>query len=132
MLPLRALRQPTTAAQLKRAAVSPCWPRSVTTLDMSGRNAGSNDRPRPLEGIRVVECGHLIAGPFAGTILSYFGAEVIKIEPPSGDQLRGWRVLDPSNTSLWWYSIGPQQEVGVDRHPQGRRTRVDPRACGVE
>ncbi|KAJ0406062.1 hypothetical protein ATCC90586_002944 [Pythium insidiosum] len=89
---------------------------------MSARKGGSGDRPRPLEGIRVVECGHLIAGPFAGTILSYFGAEVIKIEPPSGDQLRGWRVLDPSNTSLWWYSIGRNKKsVSIDiRQEQGR------------
>ena len=39
---------------------------------------------RPLEGLRVVELGQLLAGPFAGTILGYFGAEVIKVEPPTG------------------------------------------------
>ena len=62
---------------------------------------------KPLAGYRVLECGHLIAGPFAGTILSYFGAEVIKIEPKEGDQLRDYRVLhDETKTSLWWYSIG--------------------------
>jgi crotonobetainyl-CoA:carnitine CoA-transferase CaiB-like acyl-CoA transferase len=38
--------------------------------------------PRPLDGIRVLELGQLMAGPFAGTILGYFGAEVIKVEPP--------------------------------------------------
>ena len=41
--------------------------------------------PRPLEGLRVIELGQLLAGPFAGTILGYFGAEVIKVEPPTGD-----------------------------------------------
>ncbi|MCP5146175.1 MAG: CoA transferase [Gammaproteobacteria bacterium] len=61
---------------------------------------------RPLDGIRVLELGQLIAGPFAGTLLAYFGAEVIKIEPPgSGDALRGWRVLD-QGTSYWWFSQG--------------------------
>ena len=49
---------------------------------------------RPLEGMRVIELGQLLAGPFAGTLLAYFGAEVIKIEPPGGDPLRGWRKLD--------------------------------------
>jgi crotonobetainyl-CoA:carnitine CoA-transferase CaiB-like acyl-CoA transferase len=49
---------------------------------------------RPLDGVRVLELGQLIAGPFAGCILAYFGAEVIKIEPPEkGDPLRVWRSL---------------------------------------
>lgn len=60
---------------------------------------------RPLEGIRVIEIGQLLAGPFAGCMLAYFGAEVIKIEPPEGDPIRGWRVLD-EGTSLWWRSLG--------------------------
>ena len=61
---------------------------------------------RPLEGIRVLELGQLIAGPFAGCVLGYFGAEVIKVEPPgSGDALRNWRVLDDGGTSWWWRSM---------------------------
>lgn len=43
-----------------------------------------NAKRRPLEGIRVIEVGQLLAGPFTGTLLAYFGAEVIKIEPPKG------------------------------------------------
>lgn len=59
----------------------------------------------PLRGVRVLELGQLIAGPFAGSILAYFGAEVIKVEPPgSGDPLRRWRILD-EGTSLWWRSM---------------------------
>ena len=59
--------------------------------------------PRPLAGIKVLELGQLIAGPFAGKILAEFGAEVIKIEPPDGgDPLRQWRLLH-DGTSLWWY-----------------------------
>ena len=60
---------------------------------------------RPLDGIRVIEIGQLLAGPFAGCMLGYFGAEVIKIEPPEGDPIRGWRVLE-NGTSHWWRSIG--------------------------
>lgn len=60
----------------------------------------------PLEGIRVIELGQLLAGPFTGTLLAYFGAEVIKVEPPEGDPIRGWRKLDDSGTSFWWRSLG--------------------------
>ena len=57
---------------------------------------------KPLEGLKVVELGQLIAGPFAGKCFAEFGAEVIKIEPPEGDPLRKWRKLH-HGTSLWWY-----------------------------
>jgi formyl-CoA transferase len=57
---------------------------------------------KPLESLKVVELGQLIAGPFAGKFFSEFGAEVIKIEPPEGDPLRKWRRLH-HGTSLWWY-----------------------------
>ena len=60
---------------------------------------------RPLEGLRVIEMGQLLAGPFTGTILAYFGAEVIKVEPPGGDPIRGWRLLR-DGTSLWYRSLG--------------------------
>ena len=58
---------------------------------------------RPLAGLRVVELGQLLAGPFTGTILGYFGAEVIKVEPPSGDPVRQWREVR-NGTSLWYHS----------------------------
>ena len=62
---------------------------------------------KPLNGIRVIEVGQLLAGPFAGTMLAYFGAEVIKVEPPGeGDPIRGWRLLDEEGTSYWWRSLG--------------------------
>jgi formyl-CoA transferase len=57
-----------------------------------------------LHGIRVIELGSLIAGPYAGALFAQFGADVIKIEPPAiGDPLRKWRKMD-GDTSLWWYS----------------------------
>ena len=63
-------------------------------------------RTRPLDGIRVVEVGQLLAGPFAGTLLGYFGAEVIKVEPPvTGDPIRTWRMVDEDGTSYWWRSL---------------------------
>ncbi len=63
--------------------------------------------PRPLDGIKVIEVGQLLAGPFTGTFLGYFGAEVIKVEPPGkGDPIREWRLLDDNGTSFWWQSLG--------------------------
>ena len=62
---------------------------------------------KPLHGIRVIEVGQMLAGPFAGTLLAYFGADVIKVEPPGdGDPIRGWRLLDKDGTSFWWRSLG--------------------------
>ncbi len=58
---------------------------------------------QPLDGVKVLELGSLIAGPFAGRLFGDFGAEVIKVEPPKkGDPLRKWRMLK-DGTSLWWY-----------------------------
>ncbi|KAG6977255.1 hypothetical protein JG688_00000522 [Phytophthora aleatoria] len=95
--------------------------RSVTTITPGAST--NTDRPLPLKGIRVVECGHLIAGPFAGTILSYFGADVIKVEPPTGDQIRDYRELDSTKTSLWWYSLGRnKRSVAIDmKKEEGRK-----------
>jgi formyl-CoA transferase len=56
----------------------------------------------PLAGIRVLELGGSIAGPSAGRLLGDLGAEVFKVEPPDGDQLRTWGRLAPDGTS-WWF-----------------------------
>ena len=64
--------------------------------------AGPNQINGPLAGLKVLELGQLIAGPFAGKTLADFGAEVIKIEAPgAGDPLRKWRMLK-DGTSVWW------------------------------
>jgi formyl-CoA transferase len=61
-------------------------------------------RPAPLSGVKVLELGALIAGPYAASLLAQFGAEVIKVESPrEGDPLRKWRKLH-KGTSLWWYT----------------------------
>lgn len=75
----------------------------------------------PLSGIRVIEVGQLLAGPFAGAMLAYYGAEVIKIEPPGGDPIRRWRTLK-NGTSLWWASIGRNKKsLGLDlKQAEGR------------
>ncbi len=58
--------------------------------------------PAALAGVRVVEMGQLIAGPFCGKTLGEFGADVIKIEAPeTGDPLRNWRLIK-EGTSVWW------------------------------
>ena len=76
---------------------------------------------KPLEGLKVVELGQLIAGPFAGKCFAEFGAEVIKVEPPEGDPLRKWRKLH-HGTSLWWYVQNRNKKsVTVDlRLPEGQ------------
>jgi formyl-CoA transferase len=76
---------------------------------------------KPLEGLKVIELGQLIAGPFAGKCFAEFGAEVIKIEPPEGDPLRKWRKLH-RGTSLWWYVQNRNKKsVTVDlRLPEGQ------------
>ncbi|HDZ47576.1 hypothetical protein LCGC14_0058740 [marine sediment metagenome] len=63
----------------------------------------SEARQLPLQGLKVLELGQLIAGPFATKLLGEFGADVIKIEPPgTGDPLRKWRMIE-DGTSLWWH-----------------------------
>lgn len=77
---------------------------------------------KPLAGIKVLELGTLIAGPFATRLLAEFGAEVIKIESPDGgDPLRQWRVLH-EGTSLWWYlQARNKKSVTVNlKHPAGK------------
>src|SRR6185503_6599590 len=65
----------------------------------------TTEKPMPLQGVRVVELGGLIAGPYAASLFAQFGAEVIKVEAPGeGDPLRRWRKLH-NGTSLWWYSL---------------------------
>jgi formyl-CoA transferase len=83
--------------------------------------------PRPLAGLKVLELGQLIAGPFAGKLFAEFGAEVIKVEPPAsggaqgGDPLRQWRLLH-EGTSLWWYiQARNKKSITVDlRKPEGQ------------
>ncbi|MEI2416702.1 CaiB/BaiF CoA-transferase family protein [Orrella sp. JC864] len=76
-----------------------------------------------LSGIRVLELGQLIAGPFAAKTLADFGARIIKVEPPGqGDPLRKWRMLD-GDTSVWWEAQSRNKEsICIDlRRPEGQQ-----------
>lgn len=76
-----------------------------------------------LAGVRVVELGGLIAGPYATSLFAQFGADVIKVESPGdGDPLRRWRKLH-EGTSLWWYSISRnKRSLALDlKSESGRR-----------
>lgn len=77
--------------------------------------------PQALQGVRVLELGQLIAGPFAAKTLGDFGADVIKIEPPDGDPLRTWRLLR-NGTSVWWeVQSRNKRSVCLDlRTPEGQ------------
>ncbi len=81
-----------------------------------------NQSVKPLSGLKVVELGTLIAGPFCTRIMAEFGAEVIKVESPDGgDPLRKWRKLY-EDTSLWWY-VQARNKKSVTanlKHPEGR------------
>ena len=81
---------------------------------------------RPLEGLRVIELGQLLAGPFAGTVLGYFGAEVIKVEPPTGDPIRQWREVR-NGMSLWYHSLARNKKsVTLDlKSERGRELAFD-------
>jgi crotonobetainyl-CoA:carnitine CoA-transferase CaiB-like acyl-CoA transferase len=84
----------------------------------------SQATPRPLDGIRVLELGQMLAGPFAGCMLGYFGAEVIKVEPPGGDPIRTWRVRR-DGTSLWWHSLARnKQSIVIDLQTERGRELV--------
>ena len=77
---------------------------------------------KPLKGLKVLEMGQLLAGPFCGSLLAGFGAEIIKIEKPkTGDPLRVWRKMH-KGTSLWWLSMGRNKKsITLDMtNPKGQ------------
>jgi len=77
----------------------------------------------PLAGLKVIEMGSFIAGPFCGQLLADFGADVVKLEPPgAGDAMRQWGVAKRDGKSLWWPVIARnKQSVTLDlRQPEGR------------
>jgi crotonobetainyl-CoA:carnitine CoA-transferase CaiB-like acyl-CoA transferase len=79
-------------------------------------------KKKPLEGLRILEVGQLLAGPFASVLLAWFGAEVIKVEPPGiGDPLRTWRSMY-KGIALWWYILGRNKKcITVNlRVPKGQ------------
>src|SRR4029077_13273823 len=79
----------------------------------------------PPAGLRVLELGSFIAGPFAGQLLGDLGAQVIKVEPPgTGDPMRGWGVT-VDGRSLWWPAIARnKQSVAIDLRTDPGRSIV--------
>ena len=81
--------------------------------------------PGPLDGVRVLELGNFIAGPYCGTMLGYFGAEVIKVEPPGGDQIRQFRDVDSTGTSWWWRGLSRNKKsICLDMKKEGAQAMV--------
>lgn len=77
-----------------------------------------------LQGVRVLELGQLVAGPFAGTMLAWLGASVLKVEPPEGDPIRTWRTVR-DGTSLWWRTLARNKHVTrLDLRTDAGRSRV--------
>src|SRR6186713_1826086 len=73
------------------------------TTDGNGSRAGGACSDGPLAGLRVLEFGQLLAGPYVGTLLGDFGADVVKVEAPgAGDAMRDWGRLRHNGHSLWW------------------------------
>jgi formyl-CoA transferase len=104
-------------------------PSMTHTQDYEARNRCASQvageqyaAPQALAGLKVVEMGQLIAGPFAGKTLADFGADVIKIEPPGqGDPLRNWRMIR-NGTSVWWeVQSRNKRSIAIDlRQPDGQ------------
>ena len=92
-----------------------------TNTAQNATKSGTHGFTRPLEGLKVIELGQLIAGPFAAKILGEFGAEVIKVEPPGGDPLRKWRYVH-EGTSVWWAAHARnKRSMTLDlRQPEGQ------------
>ncbi|MEA2321180.1 MAG: formyl-CoA transferase [Solirubrobacteraceae bacterium] len=80
---------------------TPTRPDDTPAPDAGEQAAALGDGP--LQGIRVIEFGQLLAGPYVGTLLGDFGADVVKVEaPPGGDAMRDWGRLRHKDHSLWW------------------------------
>jgi formyl-CoA transferase/succinyl-CoA--D-citramalate CoA-transferase len=99
---------------------------------MAGYRPMSGDPPA-LDGLRVLELGSFIAGPFAGQLLGDLGADVLKVEPPdAGDPMRRWGVLDEGR-SLWWPAIARnKRSVAVDLRDERGRDAVRRLAAHVD
>jgi crotonobetainyl-CoA:carnitine CoA-transferase CaiB-like acyl-CoA transferase len=80
----------------------------------------------PLSGLRAIEFGQLIAGPYVGTLLADFGADVIKVEaPPQGDALREWGRHRHNGHSLWWSVMARnKRSVALNLRMQDCRNRA--------
>ena len=97
------------------------------------KEADAGAKSGPLHGVRVLELGSLVAGPYASALLAQFGAEIIKVESPDGgDPLRTWRKVH-DGTSLWWYSQSRNKKsVTLDLKREEARDIVHRLVAGVD
>ncbi len=81
----------------------------------------------PLDGLRVIEFGQFVAAPSVGRILADFGADVVKVEAPSGDPLRGWGASIKDSSSWWWrMQARGKRLVAIDHNdPKGRQISLE-------
>src|SRR6478735_275368 len=82
----------------------------------------------PLTGLRAIEFGQLLAGPYVGTLLADFGADVVKVEaPPAGDPMREWGQLRHNDRSLWWSVLSRnKRSVALNlREPRGQQIAAE-------
>jgi formyl-CoA transferase len=87
--------------------------------------------PGPLQGLRILELGTLIAAPFASRMFAEFGADVIKVEDPAtGDPIRNWRYLH-DGTSLWWY-VQARNKKSIALNLKDPRAREIARRLAIE
>src|ERR1700745_4521837 len=84
----------------------------------------------PLQGLRVIEFGQLLAGPYVGTLLGDFGADVVKIEaPPHGDAVRDWGRLRHNDHSLWWSILARNKKSVTLNLREAEGQRIALRLC---
>lgn len=107
----------------------PCWTGALVDMVTS---AAPQDAPRgPLAGVKVLELGTLIAGPFCTRMMAEFGATVIKIEEPQrGDPIRQWRILK-GDTSLWW-SVQSRNKQSLTLNMKDPRARQIARELALD
>ena len=94
-----------------------CWPPELEHYQDMSNQANTNKRPRPLEGLRVVEFTHMVMGPTCGLVLADMGAEVIKVEPIDGDRTR--HLLGAGAGFFPMFNRG-KKSIAIDLHtPEG-------------
>lgn len=115
------------------ATISGFVPHNFSRAFEGAATAVSAMKQRPLSGLKVLEMGSLIAGPFAARTLADFGADVIKIEPPEGgDPLRSWRAPE-GETSVWWHvQARNKKSVAIDLHQREGQELVRKLALEVD
>jgi formyl-CoA transferase len=107
-----------------RGQVKPPFP----SVQVNAMTSPPSKQSGPLAGLRVIELGTLLAGPFCGQLLGDFGAEVIKVEPPGqGDPMRVWGREKANGKSLWWPVVGRNKKaITLDlRQAEGQQILKD-------